>query len=93
MGLKKGDIIMNSYIGCKIINAVKSSYWNYFKEKYGAEKFDIFIKDHPDDREGYKIVYPPIGDEDKPYVSWSPKEVFEKAYRIIEDCEKELITK
>ena len=33
-----------------------------------------------DGRPGYKVVYP------DGYVSWSPKDVFEKAYRIL-DCE------
>ena len=41
--------------------------------------------------EGYIVVYPPIGDEDKPYVSWSPKSVFEKAYRKIDKSEIDLI--
>lgn len=82
---------MKSYIGCKIINAIESTYWDYFKEKYGIERFETFLKDHPENREGYKVIYPPIGDENKPYISWSPKEVFEKAYRIIENSEIELI--
>ena len=33
-----------------------------------------------DGRPGYKVLYP------DGYVSWSPKDVFEKAYRIL-DCE------
>lgn len=33
-----------------------------------------------DGKDGYKVVYP------DGYVSWSPKEVFEKAYRTL-DCE------
>lgn len=33
-----------------------------------------------DGNEGYKVVYP------DGYVSWSPKDVFEKAYRVL-DCE------
>lgn len=33
-----------------------------------------------DGRPGYKVVYP------DGYVSWSPKDVFEKAYRIL-GCE------
>jgi hypothetical protein len=39
-------------------------------------------------RPGYLVVYPnPEGD----YKSWSPKDVFEAAYRPISDREKELI--
>lgn len=42
---------------------------------------------------GYIVVYPPIGtNEDVPYISWSPKEVFEKCYRIVEDCEIKLLS-
>ena len=33
-----------------------------------------------DGKEGYKVVYP------DGYTSWSPKDVFEKAYRVL-DCE------
>lgn len=83
---------MKSYIGCKIISAKESTYHDYFKEKYGIEKFEIYIKDHPKNRDGYLVVYPPIGEDDKPYISWSPKEVFKRAYRVIEDCEISLIT-
>ena len=38
-----------------------------------------------DGRSGYKVVYP------DGYVSWSPKDVFETAYREITIGEKELI--
>lgn len=40
------------------------------------------IKAEPQEKEGksgYKVVYP------DGYVSWSPKEIFEKAYRSIDD--------
>lgn len=33
-----------------------------------------------DGKEGYKVVYP------DGYTSWSPKDAFEKAYRVL-DCE------
>jgi hypothetical protein len=35
----------------------------------------------PDGKKGYKVIYP------DGYVSWSPKEVFESAYREIGDNE------
>jgi len=38
-----------------------------------------------DGNPGYKVIYP------DGYVSWSPKAVFEEAYRLISDGEKELI--
>jgi len=38
-----------------------------------------------EDRDGYKVVYP------DGYVSWSPKDVFEEAYREISDKEFDLL--
>jgi hypothetical protein len=79
---------MNSYIGCKIIQATPKTYGEYRKDKYGDTEYVSSIKD---DEEGYVVVYPPIGDNLKPHISWSPKEVFEKAYRLIELSEREFI--
>ena len=36
-------------------------------------------------RQGYKVQY------ENGYISWSPKEVFERAYRLITDAELELL--
>ena len=41
------------------------------------------VKAEPEEKDGkpgYKVVYP------DGYVSWSPKDVFEKSYRVL-DCE------
>jgi hypothetical protein len=38
-----------------------------------------------DGKEGYKVIYPDN------YISWSPKAVFEEAYRLISPSEKNLI--
>jgi hypothetical protein len=38
-----------------------------------------------DGKEGYKILYP------DGYESWSPKNVFEEAYRLVSDGEVKLI--
>jgi hypothetical protein len=38
-----------------------------------------------DGQEGYEVVYPDW------YVSWSPKDVFETAYRLVQDNEVGLI--
>jgi hypothetical protein len=79
---------MKNYIGAKIIQAKLTTLYAYKCQKYGDEAMckdgDAFI-------EGYIVVYPPIGNEDKPYLSWSPKEVFEKAYREIDKAEMDLI--
>lgn len=45
---------------------------------------DFFVSDETD-RPGYKVRYP------DGYVSWSPKDVFESAYREISDSERALI--
>ncbi len=46
------------------------------------------INAEPQDKDGapgYKVVYPDN------YVSWSPKAVFEEAYRPVSDGERDLI--
>ena len=40
-----------------------------------------------DGRQGYKVIYP------DGYVSWSPTDVFEEAYREIGQSEKEMVTR
>ena len=45
------------------------------------------IKAYPHDKDGkpgYAVIYP------DGYESWSPKETFENAYRLVTDGEKEL---
>jgi hypothetical protein len=68
---------MNSYIGTKIINA----------EPCYKEDMANFLPslDPAPKTPGYKLVY-----EDG-YVSWSPKDVFERSYREITDKEKVII--
>lgn len=68
---------MERYIGTKIILA----------EPMGEPDFVAMMgKPHVDnERPGYKVVY-----EDG-YVSWSPKEVFERSYRRITDAELALL--
>ena len=66
------------YIGCKIIKAVPMS-----KNEFEESKGNTII--NQDNVDGYKVTYP-----DR-YVSWSPKNVFENAYREILDSEKELL--
>ena len=63
---------MKKYIGCKMIEA----------EPMNLYEFSMNIKGHDckvDNQEGYKVVYP------DGYVSWSPKEIFEKAYLQVGD--------
>lgn len=65
--------VMQTYIGCKIIQAEPMN------EEVGRTPGD----NAP--RPGYRVVYP------DGYISWSPKEVFEEAYRPISKKEKLLI--
>lgn len=70
---------MKQYIGTKIIQAEPA-----FRVSFEDFKNVIYPKTYaiPEDRtgqtwdDGYKVVYP------DGYVSWSPKEVFEEAYRL-----------
>ena len=58
---------MKKYLGVKIVEAE----FQKVPETFG------FIGEHSEEREAYKVVY-----EDG-YVSWSPKDVFEKAYKEV----------
>ncbi|MFX0200994.1 MAG: DUF2829 domain-containing protein, partial [Candidatus Hodarchaeota archaeon] len=70
---------MKSYIGAKIIQAEPMDECA-FLEQY--RKQDVTNQEtHP----GYRVHYP------DGYISWSPKEVFENAYREITYGEKALI--
>ena len=80
---------MESYIGCKIIKAELTTLDQFKIKKYGDK---AAINEGDDKIECYIVIYPPIGkNEEKPYISMSPREVFEKAYRLIENAEKSLI--
>jgi len=69
---------MKEYIGVKKIKAEPCS-----QDQYGgAKNFGDFAKLHGGkDQEGYKVIY-----EDG-YVSWSPKDVFEKAYKELKELQ------
>lgn len=66
---------MKNYIGSKIIKAKPMNHKD-FMEKQGLQGSD---------QEGYHVEYP------DGYTSWSPKEVFEGAYREISTQEMALI--
>lgn len=79
----------NNYVGTKIIKAKLATLEEYKKEKYGAE---AKINEGDSSIYGYIVMYPQIGNEDElPYISWSPKYIFEKCYRQIENVEIELL--
>lgn len=64
---------MGKYIGTKLIEAEPMKLGDYNKFK----GWTIPANENPE-REGYKVKY---SDD---YISWQPKEVFEKAYRKID---------
>lgn len=61
---------MKKYVGCKLVEAEPMTRGNFHEEQKKPEMLSAqqYVE------EGYKVVYP------DGYVSWSPKEVFEKAY-------------
>jgi hypothetical protein len=71
---------MEKYLGVKLIDAEEA--FRDFRIDKGNLESQIIPKDgrenDPDWHDGFKVIY-----EDG-YVSWSPKEVFEKAYRRID---------
>ena len=96
---------MESYIGTKIIKAepmndldfeIEKSMFESAKEtmksyKSGKnllvrnQRSEVAMQELREPKEGYKIMYP------DGYTSWSPKVVFENAYRLISDSEISLI--
>jgi hypothetical protein len=71
---------MQTYIGTKIIQAEPLNLGGY-----NARRGWTIPEDENPDREGYFVVYP------DGYQSWSPKEVFEEAYRAINAGEAALL--
>jgi len=75
---------MNVYIGCKIIKATPMTLG-----KFVAETARWHLMEDVDFNEttpGYKVIYP------DGYVSWSPKDVFETAYRPVTQDELKLFS-
>lgn len=76
---------MKTYIGAKLIKAIPMTRGEY-REYRGDFNFN-----NPEDAkaEGYLVEYTDGGPSNnikdhKGYVSWSPKDVFEKCYRLID---------
>jgi hypothetical protein len=66
------------YIGTKIIRAFPMTELTFLQSKGGPTPVQ-------DDRPGYHVRY------DNGYTSWSPKDVFESAYRLVTEPEMGLI--
>lgn len=71
---------MKQYIGTKIINAFPMT-----RIAYNTLRGWALPADENGDDEGYLVEYPDGGKANHPdfkgYISWSPKDVFERAYR------------
>ncbi len=71
---------MKQYIGTKIVQAEPANrFWFENGEKMvvpDSEDTPNRVREATAGEKGYKVVYPPDG-----YESWSPKDVFEAAYR------------
>ena len=73
------------YIGAKIIRAVPMDEFAFLATKGTLNKTNIDNIDNRENREGYRVTYP------NGYVSWSPKETFEIAYREVTGDERKLL--
>lgn len=71
---------MKSYIGSKIIQAEAMDL-----DLFNSKSDRIIPAPEYASKEGYRVVYP------DGYVSWSPKDVFENAYREITAGERAMI--
>ncbi len=74
---------LKSYIGTKVVLARPMSEDEFLETVKGKTKEEIRMRETQGD--GYEVTY-----EDG-YVSWSPKEVFERCYREISGKEEQLI--
>ena len=69
----------NLYIGAKLIRATPMDECTFLKTVKGKN-----TSDQDKTRLGYKVIYP------DGYVSWSPRDAFENAYREVTASEKAL---
>ena len=74
------DQKMQAYIGTKIVCAEPMDEKVFIREKKMLP-FSDGIPSQP----GYLVVYP------DGYESWSPKETFEAAYRLVSDDERRMV--
>ena len=73
---------MKKYIGTKMVNAEPMTKGEAFKKN--LLKSGVNVNDEDSAQEGYVVKY-----EDG-YTSWSPKETFEKAYKVAETFQDRL---
>jgi hypothetical protein len=73
---------MKKYIGTKMVNAEPMTKGEAFKKN--LLKIGVNVTEEDSAQDGYAVEY-----EDG-YTSWSPKEVFEKAYKLAETFQDRL---
>lgn len=73
---------MKKYIGTKMVNAEPMTKGEAFEKNLLKTGVEVTAEESTQD--GYKVEY-----EDG-YISWSPKEVFEKAYKLAETFQDRL---
>lgn len=78
---RKRGSIMKKYIGVKLIEAEPMTYGKFADKKYGESRMKTDFSIENEFKDGYMVTYT------DGYVSWSPKEVFEKAYLPLTDPE------
>lgn len=87
LDLKK-KLSFKNYVGSKIIKCAPCTYGYYKDIKYGDTEFKSNIEDT---ETGYIVIYPPVNEESKPHISWTPSVVFNECYREISKTELNLI--
>ncbi len=75
---------LKTYVGAKIIQARPMNKLEFMQ--LTGKDMPVEVKTDGETEEGYLVVYPP----DR-YQSWSPKAVFENAYREVTFGEKQMI--
>ena len=79
------ETVWKNYVGAKITRATPMDEVTFLRDVKGQD-----VKNR-ETRDGYCVSYPPLGMGELPYQSWSPKEVFENAYRELTEGEARMV--
>ena len=81
------ETVWKNYVGAKIINATPMDEDTFLREVKGKE---VKMTEGTTPRAGYCVTYPSMNNE-QPYQSWSPHDVFENAYRELTEGEARMV--
>lgn len=84
-GREPQNQLLKNYVGAKIVRATPMDECSFLSKTKGEETASR------ETRPGYLVNYPSGGSQNGIYQSWSPKEVFENAYREITEGEANFI--